>query len=119
MLFRSEKEMVLLRDMEIAHLIAMGGWLRGLQIASGAAAEPFSPEKARVMARTDLVEYFAAILADLDPKYAAQDQVKKLKAGLEEIRLLVDLPEGKAFTAEQSKNIYTKSSELVKLIAGS
>ena len=69
-----EAEMVLLRDVDMAHLIAMGGWLRGLEIASTAALDPFSAERAAVLARKDLAEYFSATLADLDPA------LKKLQA---------------------------------------
>ena len=50
-----ESDMVLLRDMEMAHLISLGGWLRGLQIASGTASDPFSPERAGLLARADLL----------------------------------------------------------------
>ncbi len=112
-----EREMVLLRDMEIAHFIAMGGWLRGLQIAGETSLAPFKPEKARIMARADLVEYFTTILTDLDPKYASLEKIGKLRSGLEQIRELVDLPEGKSFTEDEVKKISAKANELMVLVA--
>ena len=113
-----EAEMVLLRDVQLAHLIAMGGWLRGLQIASAAALEGgFSPERAAVMARTDLTDYFGAMLADLDPEFAKLGHVKKLRAGLGELRALVDMPDGKSFDEGQVKKLYEKATELVNLVA--
>jgi len=60
-----EGDMVLLRDMEMAHLISLGGWLRGLQIASGTASDSFTPDRAGLLARTDLIEYLTAMLAAL------------------------------------------------------
>jgi hypothetical protein len=113
-----EAEMVLLRDVQLAHLIAMGGWLRGLQIASAAALEGgFSPERAAVMARTDLTDYFGAMLADLDPEFAKLGHVKKLRAGIGELRALVDMPDGKSFDEGQVKKLYEKATELVNLVA--
>lgn len=112
----AESEMVLLRDTEIAHLVSLGGWLRGLQLVSGAAREPFDPEKATVLARADIAEYFAAMLSDLNPALQKQPHVEKLRAGLEEIRQMVDVPEGKVFDKAQVDQLFSKSSELVKLI---
>jgi hypothetical protein len=113
-----EAEMVLLRDVQLAHLIAMGGWLRGLQIASAGAMEGgFNPERAAVMARTDLTDYFAAMLADLDPEFAKLEHVKKLRAGIEELRGLIDMPEGKSFDEGQVKKLYEKATELVNLVS--
>jgi hypothetical protein len=111
-----ESDMVLLRDMEMAHLISLGGWLRGLQIASGTASDPFSPERAGLLARTDLLEYFSAMLAELNPTLQKKPYLKTLRTGLEEIRVLIDMPEGKPFEPAQVKSIYEKSSALVTLI---
>jgi hypothetical protein len=113
-----EAEMVLLRDVQLAHLIAMGGWLRGLQIASAGAMEGgFNPERAAVMARTDLTDYFSAMLADLDPEFAKLEHVKKLRTGIEELRVLIDMPEGKSFDEGQVKKLYEKATELVNLVS--
>ena len=113
-----ESDMVLLRDMEMAHLISLGGWLRGLQIASGTACDPFSPERAGLLARTDLLEYFSAMLAELNPAMQKRAYLKTLRTGLEEIRVLIDMPEGKPFEPAQVKSIYEKSNALVKLVSG-
>ncbi len=111
-----EGDMVLLRDMEMAHLISLGGWLRGLQIASGTAADSFSPERAGLLARTDLLEYFSAMLAELNPGLQKRAYLKSLRTGLEEIRVLLDMPEGKPFEPAQVKHVYEKSSALIQLI---
>ena len=113
-----ESDMVLLRDMEMAHLISLGGWLRGLQIASGTASDPFSPERAGLLARTDLLEYFSAMLAELNPAMQKRAYLKTLRNGLEEIRVLIDMPEGKPFELAQVESIYEKSTALVKLVTG-
>ncbi|MDB6070216.1 MAG: hypothetical protein JWL81_1387 [Verrucomicrobiales bacterium] len=115
-----ESDMVLLRDMEMAHLISLGGWLRGLQIASGTASDPFSPDRAGLLARADLLEYFSAMLGELNPTLQKRPWMKPLRTGLEEIRVLLDMPEGKPFEPEQVKSIYEKASALVTMVtAGS
>lgn len=112
-----EAEMVLLRDMEMAHLISMGGWLRGLEIASSAALDPYTPERAAVLARRDLAEYFSATLADIDPSLKKLSHIKALHTGINEIRELLDVPEGKALDRDQVQKVAAKSAALVKLIA--
>ena len=69
-----------------------------------------------MLARTDLLEYFTAMLAELNPTLQKRTYLKTLRAGLEEIRVLIDMPEGKPFEPAQVKSIYEKSSALVTLI---
>lgn len=111
-----EAEMVLLRDVEMAHLISMGGWLRGLEIASTAALDPFSPERAATLARKDLAEYFSATLADFEPALKKFPQITALHTGIDEIRALLDLPEGQSFEQARVQKIHEKAVALVKLI---
>lgn len=111
-----EAEMVLLRDMEMAHFISIGGWLRGLEIASTAALDPFSPERAAVLARKDLTEYFSATLADLEPALKKLPHIKVLHAGIDEIRAMLDQPEGKPFDKDQVQKVHDKAAALVRLI---
>jgi hypothetical protein len=43
--------------------------------------------------------------------------VKKLRAGIEELRGLIDMPEGKSFDEGQVKKLYEKATELVNLVS--
>ena len=111
-----EAEMVLLRDVDMAHLISMGGWLRGLEIASTAALEPFSAERAAVLARKDLAEYFSATLADLAPELKKLPYMTALHKGIDEIRELLDVPEGKPFEQAQVQKVHDRAVSLVQTI---
>ena len=111
-----ESEMVLLRDVDMAHLISIGGWLRGLEIASTAALDPFSAERAAVLARKDLAEYFSATLADLNPHLKKLSHMSALHTGIDEIRALIDLPEGKPFEQAQVQQVHDKAVALVRVI---
>jgi hypothetical protein len=112
-------EMVLLRDLDMVHLISLGGWLRGLQIASTTSLTPFSSEKAKVLARHDIAEYFAYTLESLDPSLMKLNHMIALRQGLAEIDAIVNLPEGKPLSKEDVKNLETKSTALLDLITKS
>ncbi len=53
-----ENGLVRLRDEVIAHFIALGGWLRGLEAAAAAVEADYTPERAARLIRPDLLEYF-------------------------------------------------------------
>ncbi len=96
-----EAEMLQLRDVEIAHLISLGGWLRGFEISTSAVKAAYSEEKSRQLARRDIVEYYAASLENMNPDLHEKEPLKTIRTGLAELMPLVDVPEGKAFTPEE------------------
>ena len=53
-----EAGLVRLRDEEIAHFIALGGWLRGLVASTAAVQADYSPQRAAKLLRPDLLDYF-------------------------------------------------------------
>ncbi len=59
-----EQAMTELRDQKMAHLIGLGGWLRGLEITSGAVELNYSTDRAAVLWQRDLINYFAEEIAD-------------------------------------------------------
>ncbi len=102
-----EAEMVLLRDVDIAHLVALGGWLRSFEVATITVAESYTEKKAKKLTRTDLLAYFLETLQGLEPKLRQKTHILQLTAGIEEI--LADLggydpaPGQKITTAAPSK----------------
>ena len=113
-----EAEMVLLRDVDAAHLISLGGWLRAFQIATNAALQPFDANKARVLGRVDIAEYFLMSVQTLDPKLKETEYIQALTVGIEELRNLLDVPEGKDFTEPEVEKLRAKALELVTLTTG-
>ncbi len=53
-----EAGLVRLRDEEIAHFIALGGWLRGLEASTAAVQADYTPQRAAKLLRPDLLDYF-------------------------------------------------------------
>ncbi|MCB1232957.1 MAG: hypothetical protein KDN19_22120 [Verrucomicrobiae bacterium] len=111
-----EAEMVLLRDVDAAHLISLGGWLRAFQIACVAALEDYAPEKTQVLARHDIADYFFQSLQTLEPQIQELDHIQKLSAGLEQLSVMLDVPETKTFTTGEVEQMKQKIEELIAIV---
>lgn len=113
-----EAEMVLLRDVDAAHLISLGGWLRAFQIACVSSLEAYDPEKTRVLARVDIAEYFLGSLSTLEPQIFELPHIQQLATGLDELRALLDVPESKTFSEAEVRAMLTKVDALVVITDG-
>jgi hypothetical protein len=85
-----EQAMVALRDEKMAHLISLGGWLRGLEICAATVELDFSPQRARGLARPDLANYFASELDTLSPAMARTPLFEKIRAGVKTLQPLLN-----------------------------
>lgn len=108
-----EGEMLQLRDVEIAHLISLGGWLRGFEISTDAVKASYTEEKSRQLGRRDIVEYYAASLENVNPDLVEKEPLKSLREGLTELLPLVDVPEGKALTVEEVAQLNKVAKKMV------
>ena len=111
-----EAEMVLLRDSDVAHLISLGGWLRAFEISTQTVAENYSPARSRYLSRADIVDYYIASLETLHPTIQKLPYIHDLHEGLQFMRPILDVPEGKAFTLEEVKDLHEKASLLARIV---
>ena len=89
-----EQAMLDLRDEKMAHLISLGGWLRGLEICAATVEVDYSPKRAAVLVRPELAEYFADELRTLPPALAGSAVFEKIRAGINRLEpLLTKKPE--------------------------
>ena len=109
-----EQAMIDLRDEKMAHLISLGGWLRGLQIAASAVAAEFSPQRAKILAQPDLADYFGAELKTLPPTVAHAPLFEKIRAGIKKLQPI--LGKTNAPSREDVDLIRLEASELNKTI---
>jgi hypothetical protein len=109
-----EAEMLQLRDVEIAHLISLGGWLRGFEISTSAVKAAYTEDKSRQLGRRDIVEYYAASLENMNPELQEREPLKSIRTGLQELLPLVDVPEGKALTVEEVEALNVLAKKLAK-----
>lgn len=85
-----EHAMIELKDQKMAHLVSLGGWLRGLEISAGAVDVDYSAERARGLWQRDLINYYAEEMKTLPPALAHDALFEKVRAGVEAIRGILD-----------------------------
>ncbi|HWM25900.1 MAG TPA: hypothetical protein VNP98_13855 [Chthoniobacterales bacterium] len=114
-----EEAMTALRDQKMAHLISLGGWLRGLEITSGAVESRYSPERAAVLWQRDLINYFSEELTTLPPRLAQTPLFEKLRAGVSAIRDLLNQAPPDKMSLSEVKALHAKARELnLVIVAG-
>jgi hypothetical protein len=114
-----EQAMSALRDQKMAHLISLGGWLRGLEITSGAVEAKYSPERAAVLWQRDLINYFAEEMKTLPPPLARTPLFEKLHAGIAEIRNLLNHAPPDKMSEAEVKALHAQARELtLAIVAG-
>src|SRR5213079_789150 len=107
-----EQALIELHDQKMAHLISLGGWLRGLEISAGAIELDFSPQRAKVLAQQDLVDYFAGQLKTLSPAVARTPLFEKLRAGVNAIRVYLNRTIAAGLKPADVKAIRAQAREL-------
>ena len=75
-----EQALIDLKDQKIAHLISLGGWVRGLEMSAGAVEAKFSKERAGILVQPDLLDYFEEELKTLPPDSAGEPIFAKTRA---------------------------------------
>ena len=112
-----EKELVTLRDTDLAHLISLGGWLRALNVAATAVNKQFSPERGKELMREDIADYYTETLGTLHPRISERPNFVEMREILSGLRNDMVVDEKNPITAEKVAQILAKSKELVKLAA--
>ena len=111
-----ERAMTALRDQKMAHLISLGGWLRGLEIASNAVEAKYTPDRAAVLWQRDLINYFSEEIKTLPPPLARTPLFEKLRSGVDAIRTILDQASPDNMSLSEVKSLHTQSQELNRLI---
>ncbi len=96
-----ENTMMELRDEEMAHIVSLGGWLRGFQIGTTSTAEKYTPAKADILAKADVIDYFIDRLETLNPDLKQTEMVSALVEGIKKIRLVLIETQGVTPTEAQ------------------
>jgi len=107
-----EQAMIELRDQKMAHLIGLGGWLRGLEISAGAIESDFSAQRVKILAQQDLVDYFTGELKTLPPAVAHTPLFEKIRAGVNAIRVSLNKAIVQGLKPTDVKAIHAQAREL-------
>ena len=96
-----EESMMELHDEEMAHMVSLGGWLRGFQLGAVSTDDRYSPAKAEILGRVDVMEYFLDRLDTLNPRLKATEMVTDFTDRIKKIRLVAIETQGAIPTPEQ------------------
>jgi hypothetical protein len=111
-----EAGMIALKDEEIAHLVSLGGWLRGLEITSSIVLEDYTPERARRLIQPELFDYYSERVQTLHPDFKETELVKTMAANLKAISALTSKAVDKPITKEEVKQIRELAREINKKV---
>jgi len=111
-----EAAMMGLKDEELAHLVALGGWLRALEITSSIALDNYSPERARALIQPELLDYFLDRISTLNPNFKKTKLGQELEKNLEEVKRITTKPVDTPIEKEEVQQINDLARELNKRI---
>lgn len=111
-------ELAGLGDPDLAHLIALGGWVRACEASAAALCDEFSAEQAAIIFYPDAPEYFRMILQGTDPATAKKLEIAEMCRLLQELTTLMTLQEGEPPTPEKVQQLRKTAGELAACIVG-
>jgi len=86
-----ETDLIHLRDVDLAHLISLGGWIRALEVGSHAVEKKYTVERAKHLYRDDIADYYEGSIGSLDPRISERPDLKAMRTiiiGLRQTMLL-------------------------------
>jgi hypothetical protein len=109
-----EGELVALRDVGAVHLISLGGWIRASEVAAKQVKTDFTAERAEMLRRIEVADYFFDSLQYLDPEVMEQPSIRALKAELSGfLEMLKELPH--PMDAASAAKVLERSTQLSDL----
>jgi hypothetical protein len=113
-----EAALLALKDEEIAHLVALGGWIRGLEITAGIVLESYTPARARRLIQPELMDYFLERVATLNPNLKKTKLGQTLAKNLAEAKAITAKPPETPITKDEVKSIRDLAREIGEAAAG-
>ncbi|MBV8351786.1 MAG: hypothetical protein JOZ21_05880 [Verrucomicrobia bacterium] len=104
--------MIELKDAQLAHLVSLGGWLRGTEVLTSVVQKSYSPDGADLLNQPDLLKYFQQRLAGMPLRMRNNQLVNKIQKGLDEISPLIN----QKITPGSVKRINEITGQMVKAI---
>lgn len=100
-----EKGMMSLKDEEMVHLVALGGWWRGLEIASGIVDEGYTKERAALLVQPAVLDYFIDRVSTLNPNFKKTKLWGELDSNLRAAREIAVKEDRAAPSKEEVKKL--------------
>ena len=84
-----ETDLIHLRDVDLAHLISLGGWIRALEVSSYAVEKKYTKARARLLYREDIADYYEASIESLNPRVSDRDDMRAIRKIIAELRTIM------------------------------
>ncbi len=100
-----ERGMNELRSDQLAQLVSLGGWLRGMEALAVLISQDYSEEDSRLLRQPVLFDYFEKQLAEMNVGLRTNPTVVRMGAGLQKVRHMLgsgDAPVSQKKAAEVS-----------------
>ena len=112
----TEAGLMALKDEEIAHLVALGGWLRGLEITASIVAEDYNEKRAGRLIQPELFDYFIDRVSTLNPRLKTIKAFQIIDRNLKQIRTLTQRPVDSPMSQDDVKQLRNLAREMNKAI---
>ena len=112
------EDLTALRDPDLAHLLALGGWVRALDASAAAIEQRFEAEQALAIFYPDAPAYFNEILQGLHPRTAQRLKVDQLGQLLEKLVSTMSLDEGETPSLEKVRIIRETAAGISTIAVG-
>lgn len=110
-----EDAMIELRDEEMAHMVSLGGWLRGFEIGTIVTAEHYTPQRAAGLMKIDVMDYFLDRLSTLNPRLKNTELVTALISRLQSIRAIAGQASDRAPSLSEVEQMRDLAVEINKI----
>ena len=100
-----EKSLLDLHDEQMSHMISLGGWLRGFQLAANSCSQNYSQDRALVLGRVEIMDYYVDRLDTLHPRLKKTEFVSTLTSQIKSLRDLAAEAQGRPPTEAEVKKM--------------
>ena len=108
-----EAGMMALKDEEIAHLVSLGGWIRGMDIVSALVAEEYTPERAGRLVQPEALDYFIDRVGTLSPRLKKNELFQTIETNLQSIKQITVKDDQMPPSIDDVKKIRQLTSQIV------
>lgn len=112
------EELTALRDPDLAHLLALGGWVRALEASAVAIEQRFDATQAIIIFYPDAPAYFSEILAGLHPSTAKRLHVEEMQILMNKLTSCMTLTSDETPTPEKVKIIKETAAAISTIAVG-
>ena len=102
-----------LNDDQLAHLVSLGGWLRGTEVLTSVLNKSYSKDGSDLLHQPQLLNYFISQINAMPPELRKTSLVDQIRRRLTEINPLIDEAE---ISKQSVDKVHTITSDLVKSI---